>query len=129
MKKLAALTATVAALAAPAVAFAQESVAITQTSGKTGLLNSDTLAGVLTNILTIVFVVAAIIVLFMLIAGAFQWITSGGDKEAVAKARGRITHALIGLVILALAYLILRVVGQLVGVDITTGQSLPKLGS
>lgn len=83
---------------------------------------------VITNALTIVFVVAALLVLFMLIIGAFQWITSGGDKENVGHARARITHALIGLAILALAFLIVKVVGQIVNINILDLKSLPSLG-
>ncbi|MDP3758412.1 MAG: hypothetical protein Q8Q86_01725, partial [Candidatus Daviesbacteria bacterium] len=66
--------------------------------------------------------------LFMLIIGAFQWITSGGDKEGVESARKRITHALIGFAILALAFLIVQVVGQVVNINILDIQSLPVLG-
>lgn len=72
---------------------------------------------IITNILSIVFVVAILLVLFFLIMGAFKWITSGGEKEAVGKARGTIVNALIGLAILALAFVIARVAGSIVGVD------------
>src|SRR4051812_19915777 len=57
---------------------------------------------VISNVITIVFVVAALVVLFFLILGAFQWITSGGDKDKVGKARQGILNALIGLAVLAL---------------------------
>lgn len=73
---------------------------------------------VLSNIISIIFALAALMVLFMLILGAFNWITSGGEKEAVGKARNRITHALIGLLVLALAFFIVKIVGGLVHVDI-----------
>lgn len=82
---------------------------------------------ILQNVLVIIFVIAALTVLFMLVWGAFQWITSGGVKESVDAARKRITQALIGLFILALAFLITRVVGSLVGIDITNLKSLPRL--
>lgn len=73
---------------------------------------------VIGNAVAIIFVVAVLVVLFMLVLGAFNWITSGGDKEAVAKARNRIINALIGLLLLAVAFLIARVAGQLVHIDI-----------
>ncbi len=76
---------------------------------------------VLTSAFRIIFVVASLAVLFMLILGAFQWITSGGEKEAVGKARGRIVNALIGLVILALSFVILRVVGGIVNINLFSG--------
>lgn len=48
-----------------------------------------------------------------LLLGAVQWITAGGDKEGTEKAKKRITGAIIGLVILLLAYAILIFVGSL----------------
>src|SRR4051812_15267128 len=64
---------------------------------------------ILTSALTIVYIVAALLVLFFLILGAFRWITSGGDKDSIGKARGSIVNALIGLAILALAVVIVIV--------------------
>ncbi len=69
--------------------------------------------------LTIAFAVAILVVLVMLIWGAFEWITSGGDKDTVGKARGRIVNALIGLAVLAIAYALARVAAQFLGFDIT----------
>ena|SRR3989344_2980153 len=81
------------------------------------------------NAITIIFIVAIVLVLFFVIIGAFQWITSGGDKEKYGKARGSITHALIGLAILALAFLIVRVAGNIVNVDFfdPEGLKIPSL--
>jgi hypothetical protein len=43
--------------------------------------------------------VAVFLIYFMI--GALQWITSAGDKAALEHARGRMTHATIGLIMLA----------------------------
>lgn len=83
---------------------------------------------ILSNALTIIFVVAALLVLFMLIIGAFNWIMSGGDKEKVGAARQRITQALVGLAVLALAFLITVVVGQVLNINILDFKTLPTLG-
>lgn len=76
------------------------------------------LGNAISNILTVAFTVAILVVLVMLIWGAFEWITSGGDKDTVAKARGRIINALIGLAVLAIAYALTRVAAQFLGFDI-----------
>lgn len=81
--------------------------------------NTGSIGLVISNIITIIIIVAVIAVLFMLVFGAFEWITSGGDKDAVAKARGRIINALIGLVIIALAFLLVSVAGSIVGFSLT----------
>lgn len=128
MKKVAAALSGLGFLATAVTVFAQTGIPIQINPSRQGVDPFTTLGNLLSNILTIVFVLAAIIVLFMLIIGAFQWITSGGDKEGVGKARDRITHALIGLAILALAFLIMQVVGQIVGISILDMKALPTLG-
>lgn len=69
----------------------------------------------ITNFLTLAFGIAILVVLVMLIWGAFEWIVSGGDKEAVGKARNRIINALIGLAVLAVAFALAKVAGQFLG--------------
>ncbi len=72
----------------------------------------------ITNVIRLVFIIAAIGVLIMLVWGALEWIFSGGEKEAVGKARGRILNALIGLAILAVAVAVASVAGTFTGVDL-----------
>lgn len=81
---------------------------------------------VFSNIITIIFAIAALAVLIYIIMGAFAYLTSGGDKEKTGKAVKSITSALVGLALLALAFLIVRIVGTLIHVDITHVQ-LPAL--
>ncbi|MBI4036542.1 hypothetical protein HY386_01515 [Candidatus Daviesbacteria bacterium] len=69
----------------------------------------------LSNLLTLAFILAIIIVLFMLVWGAIQWILSGGDKDAVKSARERIIHALVGFAILAVAFAIAKLAGTFLG--------------
>ena len=73
------------------------------------------LGAFLNNLLAILFSLVGFIFLFMIVFGAFQWITAGADKEAVAKSRARITNAVIGIVILSLAFFLTRFVGELLG--------------
>lgn len=112
MKKLVALSSTITSLIAPKVAFAQN---IKIEKPKEGYGN---IGEFITNTLTLAFGIALLVVLVMLIWGAFEWITSGGDKEAVGKARGRIINALIGLAVLAVAYALARVAADFVGINI-----------
>lgn len=103
--------------------------AIKLKAAQTGGIQAETPLNILLkNAFTLVFSVAALMVLVMLIWGAISWITSGGDKDAVAAARKRIINALIGLAILALAFFIVRFVGQIVGFDILGNLAIPALG-
>ncbi|HLG90751.1 MAG TPA: pilin [Candidatus Saccharimonadales bacterium] len=66
----------------------------------------DTIASVI-NILSVVVGVVAVI---MLIVGGFRYITSAGDTARVASAKNTILYAIIGLIIVALAQVIVRFV-------------------
>lgn len=49
-----------------------------------------------------------VIAVFMIIVGGFKYITSGGDSTGVNAAKNTILYAIIGLVIVALAQVIVR---------------------
>ncbi len=71
------------------------------------------LAGVLTGILNIVFYAAAFIAFFFLIWGALAYIMAQGQKENLAKARARITWAIIGLVVTILAFAVAKFASEI----------------
>lgn len=55
---------------------------------------------VLTFLIRTFFIVGGIIALLYLLLGAFSWITSGGNKENVDKAREKIQAAIIGVILI-----------------------------
>lgn len=68
--------------------------------------------------LSLLFITTVLLSLFFIITAGIFWITSGGDKEKLSKARSRITYALIGLVVAFSAFFIVNAVGGFVGVDL-----------
>lgn len=66
---------------------------------------------------------AAALLLVYLLWGALDWITSGGNKEAITKAQNKITNAVIGIVIVVAAItLFTAVTGNILGIiDISGG--------
>lgn len=64
------------------------------------------LGGIISAVLNMVISVAGILLFIWLIWGVMQYIFAGGNKEALAKARARITNAIIGFIIVVLAYTI-----------------------
>ena len=112
-KKLALLGSTIASLLTPVKAFAADTIKIIPPSKGYASLESF-----ITNFINLTFAIAVLAVLVMLIWGAFEWIISGGDKDAVGKARGRIVNALIGLAVLAVAFAQAKVAGQFTGINI-----------
>ncbi len=59
------------------------------------------------NILSVVVGVVAVI---MIIVGGLKYITSGGDSNGISSAKNTILYAIIGLVIVALAQVIVKFV-------------------
>ena len=83
-----------------------------QTEGFNGLcnLNANSIGPVVSSVVTILLIAAAIIALFFLIWGGIKWITSGGDKSKVESARSTIIASIIGLIIALLAFFIITIV-------------------
>lgn len=72
-------------------------------------------------------IIAALLAFFFLILGGIQWITSGGDKAGMEAARNKITHAIVGLIIVGAAWAIMLLVQNFLGVSIIGGTlSFPK---
>jgi len=69
------------------------------------------------NLISLALIVAVIIFFSLLLLGGIQWITSGGDKESLTKAQGKITSALIGIVIVFSAWAILNMVKYFFGLS------------
>lgn len=102
-----------------AVVFAaEESFNLKPEGGLAGALSNLTLPKIVSGALQLALTFAAIIFFFILVWGGIQWIVSGGDKAATEASRGRITAALVGLVIVFAAWAIAALIGTFFGVDI-----------
>ncbi len=67
-------------------------------------------------------IIAALLAFFFLILGGIQWITAGGDKTGMETARNKITHAIVGLIIVGAAWAIMLLVQNFLGVSIIGDQ-------
>ncbi|MBL7150717.1 hypothetical protein ISS86_02195 [Candidatus Microgenomates bacterium] len=76
----------------------------------------EDLGPLLTDIISASISISFILVLIYLIWSGIQWLTSGGEKTAVAAARERMTAAFIGLMIVLSAWAIFILVQYLFGV-------------
>ena len=74
-------------------------------------------------ILSFLFLIAGVLVFVYLVWGGLQWLTSGGDSSATQAARDRITAALVGLAIIALAYAIVQIVQAFFGIEVVGDSS------
>lgn len=66
--------------------------------------------GVISKAANIIASIAGIAAVIMIIVSGFSYVTSAGNTESATKARQRILGAVIGLVIVALAWTIVRYV-------------------
>ena len=76
---------------------------------------ATSIGSVLTSVLNLIMLVAAILVFLYLILGGIEWITSGGDKGKTEGARNKITAAIVGLIILAASYALLQLALSVLG--------------
>lgn len=68
--------------------------------------------GTLLNVLIpLMMVGAGLIFLVMLLAGAFTFLTSGGNPENLKKAQGTLFAAVLGLFVVIISYLVVKLLG------------------
>lgn len=73
------------------------------------------------------FIAGFLLAFVFLIMGGFSWITSGGDKTKLEKARDEITNSLMGIVVVAAAWAISVLVAKFFGLDLTK-LPIPSIG-
>lgn len=72
---------------------------------------------IVNTILPYIFVIAGLILLGMLIMGGIGLMTSGGNPDKTKASYGRITHALIGFLIIFVAYFVAQLVQIMLGIN------------
>ena len=63
--------------------------------------------------------IAALAFFVMLLVGGFQLVTSGGDAKAAGHAKSTLTYAFLGVVLVVAAWLILQLIKDFTGADVT----------
>ena len=91
-------------------------------------LTGITFGGIVSGVITLAFILAAIIAFAFLVFGGITWITSGGDKAKTESARNMITAALVGLLIVFAAWAIMSLIQIFFGVSVFNF-SLPSIMS
>jgi len=81
-------------------------------------VRSTNLGEIISKLLPYIFTLAGIILFIFLILSGFELLTSGGNPEKAKKAQGRITSALIGFLIIFLAYWLTQLLEVIFGISI-----------
>jgi predicted anti-sigma-YlaC factor YlaD len=69
-------------------------------------------------------VVAGIWYMFQFFSGALAWLSAGSDKNAIQGAQKKLLDATTGLVIIVLAYVLISIIGRIVGFDVLNPASI-----
>lgn len=90
--------------------------------------SSGTLSDTIATVINLLSAAVGVIAVIMIIIGGFRFVTSAGSPEAAKSARSTITYAIIGLVVVALAQIIVhfvlyRVENNCVGGKNSSGQT------
>ena len=85
---------------------------------KAFMFKSGGLGAVISEALPFVFGAAGIALLIYLVMGGLQMMTSRGDPKAIQGAQAKITNALIGFVIVIISFVLVRLIGQLLGIGV-----------
>ena len=81
-------------------------------------LKDLTVSNIISGLIKMSLVIAAVVFFFILVVGGIRWIASGGDKAHTEAARSQITAALVGLVIVFAAWAIVALINTFFGIDI-----------
>jgi len=77
------------------------------------------LEDVFKSVVNVILGIAGITFFILLLSSGFKFITSGGDPKALEGAKKTLTYAIGGLIVIILSYLILLLIKELTGVDVT----------
>jgi hypothetical protein len=70
----------------------------------------STVSNLLKRIINIISAIVGVVAVIMLVVSGFKYITSGGDASKIASAKNTIIYAIVGLIIVALAQVIVHFV-------------------
>jgi hypothetical protein len=76
------------------------------------------LAWLIGVVMNYVYPFAGIILFFVIASAGYDYILSTGEPEKITSAQSKITYALIGFILLVASYMIVRVVGAVMGLDL-----------
>lgn len=63
---------------------------------------------------TVIASVGAVFIIWMIVSG-IRYMSAGGDEKAIADARGSLTHAVLGFILVLGAYALIAILGNVLG--------------
>lgn len=78
--------------------------------------NLTNLGAIISAVIPYLFGAAGLLLLLYLIWGGFSYMLSQGDPKAAESAKQKITNALVGFVIIFVAYWLVQILGMVLGI-------------
>src|SRR3989344_5886494 len=88
-------------------------------TGADGVASIECLVPLITSAITAVVSLGAVALFIMLLVGGFNFLFSSGDQKKLEAARGTVTQAIMGIVVMSVAYLVIKTISVFTGVDVT----------
>jgi len=74
-------------------------------------------AKIISNTIGVMTLIAGIWFIFQFVTAALGWISAGGDPKKIEEASGKIRNAVIGLVVVVVAYALMSLLGKILGFE------------
>lgn len=80
----------------------------------------DDIERIFTNVISVIVGLGFVALLVMLVWAGFRYLTSGGEQKIVLQAHQVVTWALLGMIFMAVAWVVLQLIQLLTGIQVTT---------
>ncbi|MEY4744629.1 MAG: Type secretion system pilin [Candidatus Parcubacteria bacterium] len=105
----------------PALAAMSDGTGLTATAGAAGLGAADVdLPSIIGRFIGGLMALLGVVFVLLLVYGGFIWMTAQGSEEKIKKAKGVITSAVIGLVVVFASYAIAQAVIEVLSSSVAT---------
>ena len=78
----------------------------------------STIADIFSALIPYIYVVAGLILLFLIIIGGIGLMTAAGNSDKIKAAQGKITAGLIGFLIIFVAYFLMQILEVVLGIKL-----------
>jgi len=85
---------------------------------KTGLSTDfSDIASIINTLVPLLFTGAGLLMLLYLLYGGYHFLISAGDPKAIQEAKGKITFAIVGFLVIFLAYWLVLFLSKMLGIE------------
>lgn len=95
-------------------------------TGAEGVATIQCIVPMVERVIQGVLALSGVALFVMLVIGGYNFLLSGGDQKKLEMAKGTITGALLGLVVMVVAFLIIKTIANFTGATTVTKFEFPQ---